>query len=77
MEPMFNQVQPLVVTRAPDAKDVKAMVANTQKLIAAWPRSFFFGRPGFHRQRGAAGEEEVPAHTQQEQRDQKLVQVHT
>ncbi len=34
-EPQFNQAQPCVVTNAPDANEVTAMVANTQKLIAA------------------------------------------
>ena len=35
MEPMFSQVHPCVVTKAPDANEVTAMVANTKKLIAA------------------------------------------
>lgn len=34
-EPMFNQAQPCVVTKAPDANDVNAMVVNTKKLMAA------------------------------------------
>ena len=42
-EPQFNQVQPCVVTKAPDAKEVNAMVLNTQKLIAAWALSFSGG----------------------------------
>ena len=43
-EPRFSHCQPCVVTSAPDAKDVKAMVANTQKLMAACARSFSSGR---------------------------------
>ena len=43
-EPMFNQCQPWVVTSAPEANEVKAMVANTQKLMAACARSFSSGR---------------------------------
>jgi hypothetical protein len=35
IEPMFSQVQPCVVTSAPDANEVTAMVANTKKLMAA------------------------------------------
>ena len=42
-EPQFNQVQPCVVTSAPDANEVKAMVVNTQKLIAACALSFSCG----------------------------------
>jgi hypothetical protein len=34
-EPTFNQVQPPVVTKAPEANEVTAMVAKTQKLMAA------------------------------------------
>ncbi len=34
-EPMFSHTQPWVVTNAPEAKDVMAMVANTKKLMAA------------------------------------------
>ena len=39
-EPQFNQVQPCVVTKAPDANEVKAIVVNTQKFIAACALSF-------------------------------------
>jgi hypothetical protein len=35
IEPMLSQVQPCVVTRAPEANEVTAMVANTKKLMAA------------------------------------------
>jgi hypothetical protein len=34
-EPMFSHIQPCVVTKAPDANEVTAMVANTKKLMAA------------------------------------------
>jgi len=34
-EPMFSQVQPCVVTKAPEANEVTAMVENTKKLMAA------------------------------------------
>ena len=40
----YRAAQPPVVTSAPEANEVTAMVANTQKLIAAWPRSFSSGR---------------------------------
>ena len=34
-DPQLSQVQPCVVTNAPDANEVTAIVAKTQKLIAA------------------------------------------
>jgi hypothetical protein len=34
-DPMFNHTQPCVVTNAPEAKEVSAMVVNTKKLMAA------------------------------------------
>ena len=43
-EPRFNQRQPCVVTSAPEANEVNAMAANTQKLMAACARSFSSGR---------------------------------
>jgi len=43
-EPKFSANQPWVVTKAPEAKDVIAITANTQKLMAAWARSFSSGR---------------------------------
>ena len=43
IEQIFNKLHPWVVTNAPDAKDVVARVANTQKLIAACARFFSFG----------------------------------
>jgi hypothetical protein len=35
IEPMFSHIQPCVVTNAPEANEVTAMVANTKKLMAA------------------------------------------
>ena len=43
-EPQLSNVQPWVVTNAPEANEVSAMVANTQKLMAACARSFSSGR---------------------------------
>ena len=43
-EPKFNNCQPWVVTRAPEANEVSAITAKTQKLIAACARSFSSGR---------------------------------
>ncbi len=34
-EPTLSHVQPCVVTKAPEANEVTAMVAKTKKLIAA------------------------------------------
>ena len=42
-EPRFSNAQPCVVTSAPEANEVNAMVVNTQKLMAACARSFSSG----------------------------------
>jgi hypothetical protein len=34
-EPMFSHIQPCVVTSAPEANEVTAIVANTKKFMAA------------------------------------------
>ena len=43
-EPAFSKVQPWVVTSTPEENALNASVANTQKLMAAWARSFSSGR---------------------------------
>ena len=43
-EPMLSHCQPWVVTSAPEANEVTAMVAKTKKFMAACARSFSSGR---------------------------------
>ena len=43
-EPRFSQVQPCVVTSAPEANDVTAIVEKMQKSITPWARFFSSGR---------------------------------
>ena len=43
-DPKFRILQPCEVIRAPEPKEVKAIVPNTKKLIAAWALSRSSGR---------------------------------
>ncbi len=43
-EPQFNQVQPCVVSSAPDANELSAMVMKVRKLMLACALSFSSGR---------------------------------
>ena len=43
-EPQFKSCQPCVVTSAPDANEVTAMVAKTQVSMAPWALFFSSGR---------------------------------
>lgn len=67
-EKALSSAQPWLVTSTPEASDDSASTAKTQKLRALRV-VFFFWPVGGKRQRGAAGEQKIPAQAEQKEGD--------